>query len=348
MSEPAARAYLLWGEDTPNRDELTRSFRSRMLARPGGALNLSEFQAPNLTASEIITACDTIPFLDDRRLVIVRQLFGWRARPAARRRPGAEARPDSTGLKTEREQFLAYLPRLAPQTTLVLVEPQLAPALLAEITQALPSQRRDVRGFAAPRGPELDRWLARRAQRRQGALGPRVAGLLRQHGPTSLEALDQEIAKLVTYAAGEPVTVTDLNELLSGAEIVVFELLDALAEGRPAEALAAYRRLLRQGLRAEELGPQVISLYRRLLICRLALDERAGLAEVQEAHGVKLIDKLRGQAHGWSSAALEQALGLLLALDRRLKRSEIEPESGLEVAIVELTALRQTGAGAPA
>jgi DNA polymerase-3 subunit delta len=345
VTEQSARIYLLWGDDSPNRDELVRSFRSRMLARPGGALNLSEFRAPDLRAADIIAACDTLPFLDDRRLVMVHQLFGWRPRQSARRR--GEASPDSTGLKAEREQLLAYLPRLAPQTTLVLVEPQLAPTTLAEVTRALPANRRDVRAFAAPRGHELERWLARRAQRRQGSLGPQVANLLRQHGPTSLEALDQEVAKLVTYAAGEPVSVADLNELLAGAEIVVFELLDALAEGRPGAALAAYRRLLGQGGRAEELAPQVIALYRRLLVCRLALDEQADLAAVQEAHGVRLIDKLRGQARGWSSQSLRQALGLLLSFDRRLKRSEVDPEAGLELAITELTALHPAGAGAP-
>jgi DNA polymerase-3 subunit delta len=344
VSERAARAYLLWGDDTPSRDELVRGFRTRMLARPGGALNLSEFQAPSLSAAEVIAACDTVPFLDDRRLVIVHQLFGWRARQAGRRRAEAEARSDSSGLKAEREQLLAYLPRLAPQTTLVLVEPQLAPPVLAEISRALPADRRDVRAFGAPRGAELERWLAVRARRRNGALAPGVARLLRQHGPASLEALDQEVAKLVTYAAGEPVSVADLNELLAGSEIVVFELLDALAEGRQGDALAAYRRLLRQGGRAEELTPQIIALYRRLLICRLALEERASLAEVQAAHGVKLIDKLQGQARGWTSEALRRSLGLLLALDRRLKRGETEAESGLEVAIDQLAGLQRNGA----
>jgi DNA polymerase III delta subunit len=142
--------------------------------------------------------------------------------------------------------------------------------------------------------------------------------------------------------------MADLQELLAGSEIVVFELLDALAEGRQGAALAAYRRLLRQGGRAEELTPQIIALYRRLLICRLALEERASLAEVQAAHGVKLIDKLRGQARGWSSEALRQALGLLLALDRRLKRGETEAEAGLEVAIDQLAALHQAGAASTA
>lgn len=337
MAEQAARTYLLWGDDAISRDEVVRSFRGRMLARPAGELNLAEFYAPDLTARAIIAACDTIPFIDDRRLVIVHQAFGWRPRGAARQSGEGKAAADP--LKAEREQLLAYLPNVAPQTTLVLVERGLTPNQRDEVVKRLPKGRADVRAFPSPQGFELERWLAARARKHGGELAPRVAGLLREHGPTSLEALDREVAKLVTYADGEPVSVEMLDELLPGAELVVFDLLDAVAEGRAGDALRTLRRLYRQGMRPEELAPQVIALYRRLLICRLALAERLDPAEVQRAHGVKLIDKLRAQARGLPAERIERALELLLAFDRKLKRGEVEPELGFELLVAELAGL---------
>lgn len=340
MSETAARAYLLWGDDTLSRDEVARNFKQRMLARPGGELNLRQFQAPEVTASQLIATCDTAPFLDDRRLVIVRHLFSWKP-PSSARRHGdgsSEARADSSPLKAEREAFLAYLPDLAPQTTLVLLEGSLNPAQRSEISSRLPADRADLRAFPAPQGPDLERWLARRAARHGGQLGPRVASLLREHGPGTLEGLDQEIAKLVTYAGQEPVSTADLDELLRGAEIGIFALLDALAEGRAGAALTALRRLFSQGQRVEQITPQVISLYRRLLICRLAQEDGLSPAEVQRAHGVKIYDKLRAQARRHSTEALEAALEQLLDYDRKLKRSEVDPEAGLELLVAELSA----------
>jgi DNA polymerase III delta subunit len=285
----------------------------------------------------VIGACDTVPFIDDRRLVIVHQLFGWRPRGAQRRGEGSGGDP----LKAEREQFLEYLGGVAPQTTLVLVEGGLTSNQRDEVVKRLPRGRSDVRGFPAPQGFELERWLAGRAQRYGGQLGPRVAGLLREHGPSSLEALDQEVAKLVTYAGEESVSIEMLDELLPGAELVVFDLLDALAEGRTADALRTLRRLYRQGMRPEELAPQVIALYRRLLICRLALAERLDPAEVQRSHGVKLIEKLKRQARGLPAERLERALEALLVFDRKLKRGEVEPESGLELLVAELAELAE-------
>jgi DNA polymerase-3 subunit delta len=342
MSVPsAARAYLLWGDDVITRDETVRNLKSRMLARPAGELNLAEFHAPELVVADLIATCDTLPFLDERRLVVVHGLFGWRPRGQQRRRPESrdEVRGNRDPLEAARTAFADYLPRLAPQTTLVLVEGALSPAQRTEVQARLPSGRAEIRSFPAPQGADFDRWLARRAQRYGGELGPRVNALLREHGPASLQALDQEVAKLVSYAGDRAVSVGDLSELLSGAEIVVFGLLDAIAEGRAGDALVALRRLQRQGQRVEELTPQIIALYRRLLVCRLAVEERLSAAEVQRIHGVRVIEKLRTQARRWDDGRCEQALGRLLEFDRQLKRGEVDAESALELLVADLAAL---------
>jgi DNA polymerase-3 subunit delta len=340
---PSARAYLFWGEDSLSRDELVRNFRSRMLARPGGELNLSEFHAPQLNARDVIDACNTLPFAGDRRLVLVYHLFGWRPPTSSRRRAGDAAADSPNPLRVERQAFLAYLPYLAPQTTLVLVEAGLTPAQRNEIVKQLPRERADIRSFPSPQGIELERWLARRARRYGGELGPQVARTLREHGPGGLEGLDREVAKLIAYAGSEPVSMVDVTELLTDAEMIIFDLLDAIAEGRSADALAVTHRLFRQGQRPEELTPQVIALYRRLLICRLALEERLDAAQVERTHGVKLIDKLKAQARRASVAQLETALERLLVFDRKLKLGEVEPQSGLELLVAELAELASPG-----
>lgn len=339
MAEQAARAYLFWGDDALSRAEAVGSFKSRMLALPTGEMNVSEFEAPELSAGEVIRACDTAPFLEDRRLVIVHDLFSWRPRTGWRRRaPSGETSEDETGnaLKAERDAFVAYLPRLAPKTTLILNEGSLDPARRLELMKQLPATRVDAKAFPAPRGPDLERWLAGRAARRGGELGPRVAALLREHGPSRLEALDQEVAKLVAYAGGKPASAADLQELLPGAEIVVFDLLDALAEGRSSDALTTLRRLYQQGQRAEELSSQIMALYRRLLVCRLVVEERADPAQVERTQRVKLIDKLKRQARNLAVERILAGLQALLEFDRKLKRGEVDSEAGLEVLVAEL------------
>ena len=332
----ASRAYLLWGDDTVTRAEVVQTFRDRMLARPCGALNLTEFRAPDVDVGAVISACDTAPFLDERRLVILHELFSWRP-PRSRGRE--EARPEPTsGLRPRRDAFLEYLPSLAPTTTLLLVEGALPAGERGQIEAALPAGRGDVRAFAAPQGAAFDRWLARRARQHGGELGRGVAASLRELGDLGLEGLDREIAKLVTYAADRPVSLEDVRELGASAQVVIFELLDAVAEQRQRDALTALQRLLGQGQRPEELFAQLSSLYRRLLICKLAAGERLAPADVQRRFGVKIFDKLRRQAERHPIEALENRLGCVLEMDRRLKRGELLPEEAVQLLVLELAA----------
>jgi DNA polymerase-3 subunit delta len=345
-SEPAtaARVYLLWGDDTVTRAEVVQTFRERMLARPCGELNLSDFRAPDVDLGELIGACDTVPFLDERRLVIVHELFSWRpprsrSRDEGRSESLAPGRSDSgSALQQKRSAFLEFLPRLAPSTTLLLVEGNLTPAQRSEIEASLPAGRGDVRALPAPQGAAFDRWLGRRAKQHGGQLGPGVAASLRGLSDFGLEALDQEVAKLVVYAGDRPVSLDDLRELSPAAQIVIFELLDAVAERRQQDALLVLQRLLGQGLRPEELFAQLGSLYRRLLICKLSGRERLAPAEVQRRFGVKVFDKLKRQSDRLPVEALEHALQRVLEADRLLKRGEVLPEEAVQLLVLELAA----------
>jgi DNA polymerase III delta subunit len=153
-----------------------------------------------------------------------------------------------------------------------------------------------------------------------------------------LEALDQEVAKLVVYAGDRPVSLDDLRELSPAAQIVIFELLDAVAERRQQHALLVLQRLLGQGLRPEELFAQLGSLYRRLLICKLSGQERLAPAEVQRRFGVKVFDKLKRQSDRLPVEALEHALQRVLEADRLLKRGEVLPEEAVQLLVLELAA----------
>ena len=57
-----------------------------------------------------------------------------------------------------------------------------------------------------------------------------------------------------------------------------------------------------------------------------------------------MIEKLRSQARGISVERLEAALQRLLDYDRKLKLGEIEPETGLELLVANLTDATTTAA----
>jgi len=330
--------YVLYGEDAFGRDEAVQTLKERMRALPAGEHNLSEF-GPETSIAALKMAADVVPFLAERRMVIVRGLLarltgrGGGQRRSARARKPADAGPD------ELQALLDYLPELPQSTSLVLVEDgrTIPEALVA----AIPRGRAAVRQYPQVQPKEVTGWVRHRAKLVGVDLDEGAVRELAALGGSDLRRLDSELHKLADYAAGRTVTRTDVRELVVGREMAVWTLLDGLAERRAEKALTALRALYSQGEPPEALlGRDIAPHYRRLMVAReLALaskEERARVDVAALGLNPATVARWSEQAAGFDRSELEHALEVLLELDRHIKLGETEPEASLEVAIVRL------------
>ena len=350
--------YVLYGSDRFTRDEQVRGLKRRMLDEPFGEYNLSELSGPEVGLSEVRAVADALPFMADRRLVIVEGLLGRLAgvgtrgpgsrgqrsgtrgrgastKAAALGETGAGGTPAPPGERSPLEAFLAYLGQMPETTALVLVEDQLDPALVAG---SIPNGRAHIRAYERPRPGDLARWVERRVRHWGGKMEPAAMRQLAQLQPDDLGLLDGEIRKLVTYADGRSVTTDDVALLSATPDVTVFGLLDAIADGQRGRALGHLRALAQRGERPEAIVPQIAGLLRRLIQARELLDHGHRPQEVQRSLGVHpfLAEKTERQARAYRIDQLEAALRLLLRTDRAIKTGEAEPELALELFIADL------------
>ena len=335
--------YVLYGSDRFTRDEQVRGLKRRMLADPSGEFNLTELSDKEVGLNEVRAAADALPFLADRRLVVVEGLLGRLAGaakvPARRGRSAAaktaakasDPRADDDAL----EALLTYLGQVPPTTALVLVEDALDPAIIAG---RIPAERAHVRAYERPRPGELARWIDRRVKHHRGTIEAAAARQLARLAPEDLGLLDNEICKLVTYAGDRAVTVDDVELLSATPDVTIFGLLDALAGGERGSALAHLRSLFARGERPEAIVPQAAAALRRLVQARELLDQGHRGPELQRRLGVHpfLAEKTEQQARAYRIDQLEAALRLLLRTDRGIKTGEAEPELALELFVVDL------------
>src|SRR5438132_14279612 len=75
MNSTGGYVYVLYGEDSFGRDEAVQTLKDRMRALPAGEHNLTEL-GPETTVNALRLAADVVPFLADRRMVLVRGLLG--------------------------------------------------------------------------------------------------------------------------------------------------------------------------------------------------------------------------------------------------------------------------------
>src|SRR3954468_11934269 len=98
--------YVLWGTDRFTRDEQVRGLKRRMLAEPFGEYNLSVLRGDDVAVRDVRAVADALPFMGDRRLIVVEGLLGrlaGRAKPGARRSRTTRA-PSASAAKKAQEK----------------------------------------------------------------------------------------------------------------------------------------------------------------------------------------------------------------------------------------------------
>ncbi|MCD6554527.1 MAG: DNA polymerase III subunit delta [Anaerolineae bacterium] len=324
--------YLFHGEDEFSRAEAVQNLKQRMDGDPAMVdLNTAILDGRKITLGELRHACDTIPFLADRRLVIVEGLLGALS--------GQEKRRSKEIL----DELVAYLPHLPPTTRLILVENRRISQKHPVYQLALAEECGHVQEFVPPRQNALPRWITKRAERHGGQITPPAAGELAAFVGNDLRLLDQELAKLVAYTGGErPISVDDVHLLVSYAqEANVFHMVDALGRRDGRTAMRLLHQLLDKQKPLALLG--MIVRQFRILVQVKELSER-GLGQREITDKLKLhsfvVEKGLRQARNFSMAQLEKVYDQLVETDVAIKTGRLDPVLALDLLVAGLSRTR--------
>lgn len=353
--------HLIHGDQEFLRAEALAELKAALGAREFIELNTTELEGARLTLPTLHDACDAVPFLAPRRLVIVRGLLAALARRSPRARaaeqtPAAEDAATTASDSTLLAGLQTYLPQLPAATDLVLLETTLVrkqDALHKLIEQlATSGQARIVvcqyEGAWWKQDEWLRDWTARRARQRKTKIEPAAIQTLTELIGDNLRLIDQELGKLQTYAGpGQAVQVADVRLLVSAVrEASVFAMVEALAAGEGKQAVRLLHELLQSGEAPLSILGMIGWQYRLLLqINDLAAQ---GLSQDEVASTLKqkpyTVKKAWLTAQRYRPAALERTLELLLETDIAIKTGQMEDRVALDVLVAELSMGQDRGA----
>jgi DNA polymerase-3 subunit delta len=308
-------------------------------------LNTSILDGNQVTLGELRHACDSIPFMADRRLVIVRGLLG-RLSSGARGKARPAAEDTEPGWKRAwLEELATYLPNLPPTTRLIFDEQTALPAshpILKLAREAEKQKTGFVKLFKEPSDRDLPRWIQQRVRAKGGEIHPQAVTILAALVGKDLRLLDQEIDKLLLYADGQPIVAEDVPLLVSRArETSIFDLVDCVGRRETDRALRLLHRLLDDG----EAPLYLLAMLARQIRILIQVSElRAQHATQQEiARRLKLhpyvVEKGLAQARNFEMAQLEAAHGRLVQTDWQIKTGQTEDILALDLLVTDLTRL---------
>ena len=325
--------YLFHGEDEFSRSETLAALKEKM-GDPGLAeLNITVFDGSKVTLSELQHVCDSVPFLAERRLVIVEGLL-------AHLEPKGRGEKRSTWQKEYLEGLTQYLQHLPETTRLVFVEGKSIGKDNPVHRLALAKECGRVKEFKPPQEKELNRWIGERVKKKGGQIEPAAVVQLAAFVGNDLRLLDQEVEKLVVYVSGaRPITEEDIRLLVSYVqEANIFEMVDALGQRNAQRAAKFLHQLLDDGEHPLALLGMIVRQF-RILIQVKELTER-GLSQQKMASQLRLhpfvVKKAVRQAMNFSMEQLEAIYRKLLETDVAIKTGQMDEVLALDMLVVGL------------
>lgn len=326
--------YLFHGEDEYSRTLALAEMKAKVGDPSISELNIISLDGEALTLEELIRACDTPPFLSQRRLVIVRDLVSqFEPRRGAKKREFPPAKRELVeGLKE-------YLPHLPLSTRLVFIEEKLISK--SNPIHRLASQLEGgfVREFIPPKGDPLRQWIRERVKEKGGQISPSAVEELANFLGNDLRLLDQEIEKLVTYARERPIEKEDVDLLVSQVQVAtIFSLVDALGHRDSQKATLYLHGLMDAGQPLLYIFFMITRQFRLLLEAKELQIEGLGRQAIQTRLGLHpfVAQKLAEQAGNFSRSRLEAIHHRLLEVDIAIKTGQMEPQLALDLLAIEL------------
>jgi len=320
------------------------------------ALNTVELSGGQTSAGQVLGEAAMMPFLCERRLLIVRGLLdAYEKRMAA-------SKSDVAAVYVEMAQLLEGLHSVPETCILVFVDNSVDKRRGLWKGYVLPASgdhaERRVDGLealskagvvkletlAAPDAKTLPAWLQARARAQNIVIDGAAVAMLCNFVGANLRQLDSELEKLALYADGRPITVQDVRTMVADvSEELIWNLTDALSQRQSAKAMHALRELRRNDQNPIYLLTMIARQYRMLIEIKSLLatgQNNAFEVAKQLGYGAYPVQKALPLAHQYTFEELEDILERLLEVDMAMKTGA-DQDTELDLLIAELSVRRQ-------
>ena len=318
---------VLHGEDEYSRSEALAKIRASAGPAEVRDPNTTVFEGRSIKLAEVIGASRVVPFMADRRVVIVHGVL-----------TRMQKRDKSLG--DEWKSLGEALEGLPATTELVFVED----ANLRENGLALKSvgPSASIQRFRPKQRGELEIWVRDRFVSHGASATRDAVARLAWLAGTDTRLLDQEIKKLALYAGDKEVSQRDVDVMVPDArDASIFAAVDAVLERRPAVAMKLLYALLSSGSSVQNIL-SMLARQVRLLILTVELRQQ-GVSQDEIGKRIGLtnrfaLDKTLRQSGSFGTEHLANIHRRLLAADLAIKQGAMDERLAIEILVGELSA----------
>lgn len=326
--------YLFSGEEEYVKQEALEQLIAAIVSPTFKDMNYQNMDGTEVRVDEIINACETLPFMADRRLVLVRDSVFFTKKKTNRESYSAE----------DEKRLKGYIENI-PKTSHLVFYVRNDVDKRTSLYRAIKKQGSAV-DFARLKDHEIKRWVVREL----GVQGKNITnGALDtfvQLTGGSLEDVKNELLKLIAFAY-EKETITEedvMSTITPTLEYSIFQLVEAIGNRDTETALKLLYDMLDRGEVFYSILPMIGRQIRLILLCKF--HNQKGYTNSQIAKTLKIhpygVGKYISQGRNFTESELTKALGDCLELDHSIKQGGIEDRLGLEMLIISMCTLKKS------
>ncbi len=326
--------YLLYGEDSLSVEEKLASLRADDELDDLYDVNMTILNGASVSIGELETAWSVIPFMADKRVVVVRNLL-------ARMDRGRSGSARSRSAESEWSDFGERLAHIPESTDLIFVD--------AAVNRGNPLLRAirplaQVHEFRLPSVRDMPRWVRERADKIGIAIEPSAISMLVDAIGNDTRLIDMELQKLALYRANERIRRQDVESMVSYVrEANIFAAVDATLEGRVGVALRLVHQLLDAGRPPTYVITMIARQVRFLILAKDLKARGFRQDEIGRRIGVSgyPLTKTMQQEGRFSAERLIEIHRRLLEADLSIKTGATQEEMALDTLIIALSSTQQ-------
>jgi DNA polymerase-3 subunit delta len=310
----ARPVYLLYGDEAYLVERARGQIVDALLPQLR-ELNYTSYEADQAPPSEVINACNTLPCMAQRRIVLVKGAHQY--------------------AKNDLRSFRPYVQSPCPTTSLVFIAEEMTAEFLKDVKDGAFHLER-------PLQREIISWIRTIARELGKEITAEAAGYFEEAVGRDLQGIYHELSKATLYVGDRKrIELQDVERVVSDVRVTtIFDLTKAIGERDLKRALRALERIWESGEPPLKILGMISRQFRHLLMTKEVLVQGGGTEEVKKQLGISnpyYLRELAAQAKGFSQASLQRALKSLWQADLKLKRSSLSRRLLLEGLIIKLS-----------
>jgi DNA polymerase-3 subunit delta len=328
--------HVLYGEDDFSLRQALEEIKKSIGDATALMSNTNVFEGKAVSPEQLRAACESMPFLSEKRLVIAEGLLDKFEHKKESGRKKSAKKPDKV---EEHAAFTAAAANLPPFTELVVTGGKLSDRnpLLQELMRVT-----KIKAFPLLKGSQLTQWIEKRvaSQAKNKHISPKAAAMMVRLVGSDLWTMANEVDKLILFTGDRDIGESDVKAVVSSAqEVRIFDMVDAIIEQRIGAAQELLQQLFRQGMMPAQI---LVMISRQVRIVYLVREMRAAgkpRGEMMGKLGLTndfILRKAYDQADRYSPARIKEVYHQLLEADISIKTGKVEGELALDVLIAEM------------